>query len=175
LLNFVIIGWFLGREQSGKVLLLTAVGNAANIVLNYFSIMRWDLGSTGAGLSQAISEYLTLLLGMLLASRCIEWQQLRTAARQFWNWSAFQSTFILNSDVLVKSLIYMSAWTIFFNLSATFGTEILAENTLLQQVVFLIMFLVDGIGFATETLTGNFGYHHFTICVLLYPGTSCPK
>jgi MATE family multidrug resistance protein len=69
LLNFVIIGWFLGREQSGKVLLLTAIGNAANIVLNYFSIMRWDLGSTGAGLSQAISEYLTLLLGMLLASR----------------------------------------------------------------------------------------------------------
>jgi MATE family multidrug resistance protein len=156
LLNFVIIGWFLGREQSGKVLLLTAIGNAANIVLNYFSIMRWDLGSTGAGLSQAISEYLTLLVGMLLASRCIEWQELRTAVRQFWNWSAFESTFILNSDVLVKSLIYMSAWTIFFNLSATFGTEILAENTLLQQVVFLIMFLVDGIGFTTETLTGNF-------------------
>ncbi|BAY44705.1 MATE efflux family protein [Scytonema sp. HK-05] len=50
----------------------------------------------------------------------------------------------------------MSTWTIFFNLSATFGTDVLAENTLLQQIVFLIMFLVEGIGFATETLTGNF-------------------
>lgn len=156
LLNFVIMGWFLGREQSGKVLLLTAVGNIANVVLNYFAIVQWDLGSTGAGLSQAISEYLMLLIGMLLASSSIDWQELRSAFRQFWDWSAFKATFSLNSDLLVRSLVFMSIWTIFFNLSATFGTDVLAENTLLQQIVFLIMFLVEGIGFATETLTGNF-------------------
>ncbi|MBW4627340.1 MAG: MATE family efflux transporter [Brasilonema octagenarum HA4186-MV1] len=156
LLNFVIIGWFLGREQNGKVLLLTAVGNAANIVLTYFSIMRWDLGSTGAGLSHAISEYLTLLVGMLLAFRSIEWQELRTALQKFWESSAFQATFFLNSDLLVRSLVYMSIWTIFFNLSATFGTDVLTENALLQQVVFLLAYLIEGIGFTTETLTGNF-------------------
>lgn len=156
LLNFVIMGWFLGREQSGKVLLLTAVGNIANVVLSYFAIMRWDLGSTGAGLSQAISEYLMLLVGILLALHCIDWQELLTAFRQFWDWSAFQATFFLNSDLLVRALVYMSTWAIFFNLSATFGTDVLAENTLLYQIVFLIMFLIEGIGFATETLTGNF-------------------
>lgn len=156
LLNFVIIGWFLGREQSSKVLLLTCVGNTMNIVLNYFAIMRWDLGSTGAGLSQAISEYLMLLVGIVLVIRSIHWQDLLTALQQFWDWSAFQSTFFLNSDLLVRSLVYMSAWAIFFNLSATFGTDILAENTLLQQVVFPLSFLVEGIGFATETLIGNF-------------------
>jgi len=156
LLNFVIIGWFLGREQGSKVLLLTTVGSTINIVLNYFAIMQWNLGSTGAGLSQAISEYLMLLVGMPLVIRSIHWQDLLTALRHFWDWSAFQATFFLNSDLLVRSLVYMSTWAIFFNLSATFGTDILAENTLLQQVVFPLSFLVEGIGFATETLIGNF-------------------
>ncbi|MBE9152380.1 MATE family efflux transporter, partial [Coleofasciculus sp. LEGE 07092] len=34
LLNFVFIGWFLGREESSKVLLLSVIGNAANVVLD---------------------------------------------------------------------------------------------------------------------------------------------
>jgi MATE family multidrug resistance protein len=33
LLNFVLVGWFLGRSQSGKVFLLSAVGNLSNVVL----------------------------------------------------------------------------------------------------------------------------------------------
>ncbi|NEU71268.1 MATE family efflux transporter [Hassallia byssoidea VB512170] len=156
LLNFVFIGWFLGQEQSGKVLLLTVVGNVVNVVLNYFSIVQWDLGSMGAGISQAFSEYLMLLVGVVLASRSIQWQELRTAVRQFWDWSAFKNTFILNKDLLINSLVYMSIWTIFINLSATLGTDVLAENTLLQQVIFLIAFFIEGIGFTTETLTGNF-------------------
>jgi MATE family multidrug resistance protein len=42
------------------------------------------------------------------------------------------------------------------SLSATLGTDVLAENSLLQQVIFLIAFFIEGIGFTTETLTGNF-------------------
>lgn len=156
LLNLVFIGWFLGQEQSGKVLLLTFVGNVVNVVLNYFSIVQWNLGSMGAGISQAISEYLMLLVAVLFLSRSIQWQELRTAVRQFWDWSAFKNTFILNKDLLINSLVYMSIWTIFINLSATLGTDVLAENSLLQQVIFMIAFFIEGIGFTTETLTGNF-------------------
>ncbi len=156
LLNLVFIGWFLGQEQSGKVLLLTFVGNVVNVVLNYFSIVQWHLGSMGAGISQAISEYLMLLVAVVLASRSIQWQELQTAVRQFWDWSAFKNTFILNKDLLINSLVYMSMWTIFINLSATFGTNVLTENTLLQQVIFLIGFFIEGIGFTTETLSGNY-------------------
>ncbi|BAZ09576.1 MATE efflux family protein [Calothrix sp. NIES-4071] len=156
LINFVIIGWFLGREQSGKVLLMTAIGNISNVIFNYFAIIRWNLGSTGAGLSQAASEYLTLLVGILLVSFSINWTILPEVIGKFWNWLAFKSTFIFNRDLLFQTLIYTFIWIIFFNLSAGLGTEVLAENSLLQQVVYLIMFIVEGIGFATETLTGNF-------------------
>lgn len=155
LLNFVIIGWFLGREQNGKVFLLTAIGNIVHVVLSYMAIVQWELGSQGAGLSQALSEYLTLLIGIILAIISIDRQILSKVTCQFWDGLAFRTTISFNGDLLLKSFIYISIWTIFFAVSANLGTEVLSENTLLQQVVYLIMYVVEGIGFATETLTGN--------------------
>jgi MATE family multidrug resistance protein len=70
--NLVLIGWFLGREMSGVVLLMTLVGNAANVVFDYLFIVHWYWASTGAGLSQAISQYLMLVLGIIAASQYIE-------------------------------------------------------------------------------------------------------
>ncbi|NIM63015.1 MAG: MATE family efflux transporter, partial [Acidobacteria bacterium] len=39
LLNFVLMGWFLGRAQSRNVLIMTVVANLANIALNYVFII----------------------------------------------------------------------------------------------------------------------------------------
>ena len=58
LLNFVLIGWFLGRSQSNRVLILSIVGNGANVLLDYLFIVRWGWESWGAGLATAFSQYL---------------------------------------------------------------------------------------------------------------------
>jgi MATE family multidrug resistance protein len=155
LLNFVILGWFLGREQNGKVLLLTALGNIVNVVLSYVVIIQWNLGSQGVGLSQTFSEYLTLLLGIILVIISIEWQILSKAIPKFWDLSIFRNLMSFNGDLLLKSFICIAIWGIFFALSAPLGTEILAENTLLQQIIYLIMYVIEAIGFTTETITGN--------------------
>ncbi|MHC5610009.1 MAG: guanitoxin biosynthesis MATE family efflux transporter GntT [Nostoc sp.] len=155
LLNYVILGWFLGREESGKLLLLTGIGNITNVVLNYVAIIQWNLGSRGAGLSQATSEYLMLLIGILLVGFSIDWKILPKVMTKLWNWQAFKSTFIFNRDLSFQLLAYTFMGSIFFNLSAGLGTEALAINTLLLQIAYLIMFLIEGVGLATETLTGT--------------------
>ncbi|MFN6473550.1 MAG: guanitoxin biosynthesis MATE family efflux transporter GntT [Nostoc sp. SerVER01] len=156
LLNWVIIGWLLGREMSGKVLLMSVVGNGANVAFDYLYIVRWEWASTGAGISQALSQYLMLLVGLVLASQDIQFKELQTAFQQLWDWLAFKSAFSLNGNIFVRSLANMTTWAAFGNLSAVMGTMVLAENALLLQIMLLSIFLVEGIGFATETLTGNF-------------------
>jgi MATE family multidrug resistance protein len=69
LLNFVLIGWLLGREQGGRVLLLSIFGNGANVVLDYLFIVQWGWESAGAGIATAASQYLMLLIGMILVCR----------------------------------------------------------------------------------------------------------
>ncbi|MFM7471400.1 MAG: MATE family efflux transporter, partial [Nodosilinea sp.] len=41
LLNLVVMGWCLGREQGRGVMLLSLVGNSSNVALNYLFIRQW--------------------------------------------------------------------------------------------------------------------------------------
>ena len=69
LANFAFLGWYLGREESGRALVMTVVGGFANIGFNYLFIVRLGLAARGAGLGTMTSQYLMLAVaaGMFLA------------------------------------------------------------------------------------------------------------
>lgn len=156
LLNFVLIGWLLGREENNQVLILSVIGNAANIVLDYVLIIQLGWNSTGAGVSQAFSQYLMLLSGIILASQKLEWQELQTVAPQIMNLSSLKITLALNRDILIRTITEMSIFTTFAHLSTSMGKIMFAQNSLLGQIIQLNIYLTNGLGFATETLSGNF-------------------
>jgi MATE family multidrug resistance protein len=162
LLNFVLVGWFLGRSQSGKVFLLSAVSNLSNIGLDYLFIVRWGWQSAGAGLATAIAQYLMLLVGLILVNREIPFGQMHqhlppaSLVRQILNPSELRAAFALNGEILVRTFALVSTFAVFTNLSSSLGTEILSTNAVLLQVVALTAYFVDGLAFATETLAGIF-------------------
>ena len=156
LLNFVLLGWLMGREENGKVLLLSAIGNAANIILDYVLIIQWGWNSRGAGVSQASSQYLMLFIGIILAIQKFHWHQLQAVTPQLFNFSAFKATLALNRDIFIRTLTELSIYTVFGNMSATMGTILFTQNSLLGQITHMSVYLTNGLGFATETLAGNF-------------------
>jgi len=156
LLNFVLIGWFLGREQSGKVLVLSVVGNGANVLLDYLYIVRWGWESAGAGLATAVSQYLMLLVGMIFVAREVPFKEVQAVAGQILDTSALKAVFALNGDIFLRTLAFISTFAIFTNLSSALGTIMLAETALLLQVLTLAIYFIDGLAFATESLAGIF-------------------
>jgi MATE family multidrug resistance protein len=52
LANFAFLGWFLGREESGRALILTVAANASNIAFNYWLIIHLGWNAYGAGLGR---------------------------------------------------------------------------------------------------------------------------
>ena len=172
LLNFVIFGWLLGKEQAGLVLVLSLVSKGTNIVLDYLFIVLWQQQSAGAGAATAISQFVTLILGLVLI-----WRELpkRPQQHQIFKLSALKAVFALNKDILIRTLALISTFAVFTNLSATMGTGILASNTLLLQVVTLAAYFIDGIAFATESIAGNLqgqGASHQLIPLLKLAGGS---
>ena len=156
LLNFVLFGWFLGREKNGVVLLMSIVGNGSNVLLDYLMIVKWGWESAGAGLATALSQYLALIIGLIGVALSIEWQALPAAVSEIFDWVSLKETFALKSNILIRYVSLISAYSIFTNLSAVMGTNILAENGLLLQIAFLSQFAVQGVGMTIQTLTGNF-------------------
>ncbi|MGB5635758.1 MAG: guanitoxin biosynthesis MATE family efflux transporter GntT [Waterburya sp.] len=155
LLNFVLLGWFLGKEQGKQVLLLSFINKGTNIILDYLFIVRWGQSSGGAGTATALSQLITLTVGLTLVYRELAGQPWKQNFPQIWELSALKAIFSLNKDILVRTLALISTFAVFTNLSATMGTTVLAGNTLLLQIVTLAAYFIDGIAFATESIAGN--------------------
>ncbi len=156
LLNFVLIGWFFGREMNGFVLALSALESITNIVLDYVFIIKLGWGSTGAGLTTAMSQYLMLLGGAIVVCFSINWSKVLEALKNVLDWSAIDSTFKLNGSLFVQSLVLVTTLSVFIDLSSAMGTIVLVQNSLLLQAGVLTLFAVQGVGFATQSLAGNF-------------------
>jgi len=156
LLNFVLIGWFLGREMNGIVFLISLVGNGTNVLFDYLMIVQWGWQSMGAGLATALSQYLALIVGLVAVALTTQWSSLKPAIAKIGNRQELTSAIALNGNILVRFLSLISAYAIFTNASATFGTQTLAENGLLLQIALLSQFTVQGVGMTAQTLIGNF-------------------
>jgi MATE family multidrug resistance protein len=157
LMGFVLLGWFLGRAQGSRVLLFAVIGNGSNVVLNYLLIVRWGWGAAGAGWATLGSQYLVWVvgLGLLLAER--PWRIVTGAAlRQLLaERGAWGKLFRLNGDILIRTFALLSVLALHTNLSAAFGTVVLAANTLLMQIFGFAAHFIDGIAFAAESLAGR--------------------
>ncbi len=166
LFNFVVLGWFLGAGKGRNVLILSILGNSVNISLDYLLIVKFGWESLGAGTATAISQYVMAIAGLILVWRSlvsdqkivykIEKRDPKLLFREVLDPEALIAVLFLNSDILIRTLALISSFAIFTNISSTFGTIILACNTLLLQVVTLAAYFIDGLAFATETFAGLF-------------------
>lgn len=163
LINFVLMGWFLGRGQGSPVLILSGVGNGVNVALNYGFIVRLGWESAGAGAATALSQYAMLAVGMGLLlgdGRRGQWDAIlgqgRSLLPQVLDPTALKSAFLLNGNIVIRTFAFLSIFALFTNLSAAMGTVVLAANTLLLQALSLAAYFVDGLAFATESYAGLF-------------------
>ncbi len=122
LLNFVLLGWFLGRAQGRRVLVLSAIANGTNIVLNYALIVQLHWAAFGAGLAMAASQ--SVMLGVGLAMVWVEFraefwlgktedvrrQGAKALRSQFWQPAAFRRLFQLNRDIVIRTFDFVTAF-----------------------------------------------------------------
>lgn len=156
LLNFVLFGWFLGREMNWVVLVMSIVGNGSNVLLDYLMIFRWGWASAGAGIATAVSQYLALIVGLIVICFSVPWDKVWAVLPQVFDRTSLKETIALKGNILIRFLVLISTYAIFTNLSSTMGTETLAQNGLLLQIALLSQFTIQGVGMTTQTLIGNF-------------------
>ncbi|MEL6937817.1 MAG: MATE family efflux transporter [Cyanobacteria bacterium J06598_1] len=157
LVNFVLLGWLLGRSRGKSVILLAFIGNGSNILLDYWFIRRLGWGSYGAGLATALSQYLMLCTGLIvIASQSVPWHLWPQIKSKLWQLAALRSLFGLNRDILIRTFALVLSISLFTNFSSGLGETILGVNTLLMQVFLMGSYFMDGIAIAVESYAGQF-------------------
>ena len=168
--NFAFLGWYLGREESGRALVMSAVANLTNVALNWIFIVELGLAARGAGLATMASQWAQLLAALLLlrgamrkdypggsggggggGGRLPGWSRAAVFNRR-----PLTDLVRLNRDILVRTLCLTSAFALFTNFSSLLGTTVLAANAILIRLFYLAAYSIDGAAFATESLAGIF-------------------
>lgn len=153
LANLVFIGWFLGREEARLVLVMTLVASLGNVAFDYLFIVHFNMAAYGAGLATMLSQY-----AMLAVAIFFYWRR-RGAAPWIWkellDRGKVLSLLRLQNDIFIRTLCLVGSFAVFTNLSALFGTQVLAANNLLLRFLTMAAFLIDGAAYATESIAGR--------------------
>lgn len=154
LVNFVILGWFLGLGKGGMGLLLQVVLNGSNIVFNVLLVLVFHWGVAGVAWGTFIAEVLTMILGFFVVARETGLRNWPSRA-VITDWVQFKRIVSLNGDIMVRSFVLLFGFSFFTAQSARYNDVTLAANSVLLHFLSISAYFLDGIATAAEQLAGR--------------------
>ncbi len=154
LINYVLMGWFLAQRNSGFALQMLLLGNGINILLDlvFVVILGWQV--QGVAFASLIADYSVLVAGGWLALKRI--RQLQPSwQRQPWVAEEFKALFQVNHQLMVRTWLLLGSMAYFTSQGAAFGSETLAANAILMQLIMMASYALDGYAHAVEALVGQ--------------------
>lgn len=156
LMNLVLMGWLIGRQQSGAVMRLMLICNVLNIILDLLFVVGLDGKTAGAAWATWVADYVTLLLALRLC-----WQQLpdiKKQLTQFKGWATprlMRPLLAMNRDIFLRSLALQLCLAFMTAQAARLGDNTVAANAVLMNFMLLISYGLDGIAYAAEAMVGE--------------------
>ncbi len=155
LINYAIVGWFIGLQNTRVPLLIMLTTNLLNIAFDFLLILGLGLNSDGAALATVIAEYLGLGLGLGLVVRRLNQMQGSVNRPQLLRLSHYRSLLQSNRHLFVRTASLLFAFAFFTRAGAQQGEIILAANAIILQLLLLTSYGLDGFAHAAEALTGK--------------------
>lgn len=151
-----IIGWFLGMQNAKYPMLITIVLNVLNIVLNITFIYGFGMHVDGVAYGTLISTYAALALAVFLILKQYNRYFSHFLFSDLLNSAKLKLYFAVNRDIFIRTLCLIFTFSFFTAVSAAYGDNILAANTILLQFWFIVSYGIDGFAYAAESLVGRF-------------------
>jgi multidrug resistance protein, MATE family len=155
LLNFAILGWFFGIQNTRAALITQLFMNGVNIILDVWFVMGLGWGVEGVATATLISEVSAVGLGLWLVRRNAKglaghWQLKSAFDRQ-----RLIAMFRVNRDIFLRSICLQASFAILTSLGARHGDVILAVNAILLNILAFVAYGLDGFANAAESLAGE--------------------
>ncbi len=155
LANIVILGWFIGRQNTRVPLILLVITNLVNLMLDIVFIWGLGLNSDGAAMATVCADSFGFALGLLFVTRELPNWKLNLKRHASIQWQSFKPLIVINRHLFVRTLCLLTS-LIFFNAQgAQMGDVVLAGNAIIFQLLMICSYGLDGIAHASEALIGN--------------------
>ena len=156
LINLVLMGWFLGRQNARYPMWMLIVTNLVNILLDLLFVLGFGWQVAGIAAASVVADYAGLLLGSCLLLRSVVAKTLlKEMLSQLARLTGLRRLFALNRDIFLRSLCLQSVFVFIAFQGAAYGDNTVAANAVLLSFLMLVSYAMDGLAYAAESLVGK--------------------
>jgi len=151
---YAFTGWLIALERARAVLILQVAMNGINILLDLLFVVGWGWGIEGVAIATLIAELFGGALGLWLCRHAFANPAWKDPVRVL-DRVVLKRMAVVNTDILIRSLLLMAIFTSFMFFGARFSDVELAANQVLLQFLHVTAYAMDGFAFGAETFVGQ--------------------
>ena len=155
LMNFALLGWFIGVQNTKAALWHQLTLNGVNIVLDLVFVIGFGWGVAGVAAATAIADVAAVAFGLWLALPILRRLGGAFVRAKILEAEKIRRTLALNVDIFIRTLCLVSAFAYFTAQGAAFGNVVLAANAVLLNLQTFMAHALDGFAHAAEALGGR--------------------
>ena len=156
-LLFGLNGWLTGMQNAVIPMVVAIFVNIIHIACSLWFAFPLGMGIMGIAYASVVAQW----TGVVITGAITWWHYRKRfvaiAWREVMDMQAMREFFVINRDIIVRTLCIVAAYTFFTAASARMDDPtILAVNTILLELFTLFSYMNDGFAYAAEALTGRF-------------------
>lgn len=156
-LLFGLNGWLTGMQNAIIPMIVAVLVNTIHVAFSIWFAFPLGMGIVGIAYASVVAQW----TGVIITAAFTWWHFRKSFVAIKWHevidMQAMKEFFLINRDIIVRTLCIVATYTFFTAASARMGDDnILAVNTILLQLFTLFSYMNDGFAYAAEALTGRF-------------------
>ena len=155
LINYALIGWFIGLQNARIPLYIVLTINITNIVLDLMFVVVLGMDVDGVALASVIAESTGAALGLVFVVREFRARRGHLLTSHLVTLHEYKHFFAVNVNLFIRTMALMFTFAFVTAAGARMGSLILAANAVLMNMLNLISFALDGFAHAAEALVGK--------------------
>ncbi len=155
LLNYTLVGWYLGAQNARIPLLILIITNIINMVLSVWFVLYLGKGVTGAAQAAVIAEWSGCIIGFCFISTPLKKYTGQWLFTYLKNWHSWKPLLSVNRDIFIRSLTLQCVFFLLMIEGAKLGENTVAANTLIINGLTITAYILDGFAYAIEALCGK--------------------
>lgn len=153
---YVFKGFFIGMQNTVIPMAVELTINITNILASIYFALYTPMGFAGIAAGTVVAQYSGMALSIVFLFSRYRYLFADVKILACIKLGEMKSFFVLNADLLVRSLCFLFVYVGFTSLSAKYGDVALAVFSIMMKLMMLFSYFVDGFAYAAEALTGRF-------------------
>ena len=156
LLNYTFLGWIMGRKEIKKCLILQLMTNIVNIALDLYFVRVLKMDVAGVAVATLISQIMTTVLSVFIILRTFSAKEIlhNVNLSKVFDKAEIKKVGAVNLDLVLRTVCLLVTTNLFLEKAAQNGKIILAANSILFQVQYLMSYIFDGFANASSVFSG---------------------